>query len=496
MGEEAVVMEAPRPKSPPRYPDLCGRRRMQLEVQILNREITFLKNPTRITTSTNERKGGTDPAVFFGGSDRNCASAFHVFAAAASAHPSAKEQGASIVPAARAATSHGVGQTAVRAVRGLAVVQTAARAVVQTAVVARPLHAANQTARAPVQVAAHVAVHRAANQAAAASRSLRASNLCAAASRSLHASNPSATALAQIAAPAPFQAAVARAVAVQAAVATAVAFQAAAATAAARALAANANRVVACVPPIAATASQAAAAAATGSAAAARTAAPARALVAPAASTSSNAHAPAAAQTCASAPVRRSASTASHRAARDSLRAASASHLAARGSLPAAKETAAAFQNSLALNVPVGVSGLARIVQRVVDALGVCYFGQSSPLGRDISARHVGPPLPSSHAFPDDSVKTPQVSLLLDLRRRIGDGAGEGSGRSRRVTLAGAPLGVLLPRLRPGGAPQGGPGCLQDGIKQMKVTDLSPFRIELNKGNFCNFVLTAPIIDL
>lgn len=43
MGEEAVVMEAPRPKSPPRYPDLCGRRRMQLEVQILSREITFLK---------------------------------------------------------------------------------------------------------------------------------------------------------------------------------------------------------------------------------------------------------------------------------------------------------------------------------------------------------------------------------------------------------------------------------------------------------------------
>ncbi|BAT08303.1 Os09g0441900 [Oryza sativa Japonica Group] len=44
MGEEAVVMEAPRPKSPPRYPDLCGRRRMQLEVQILSREITFLKD--------------------------------------------------------------------------------------------------------------------------------------------------------------------------------------------------------------------------------------------------------------------------------------------------------------------------------------------------------------------------------------------------------------------------------------------------------------------
>lgn len=46
MGEEvaaAVVLEPPRPKSPPRYPDLCGRRRLQLELQILNREIDFLK---------------------------------------------------------------------------------------------------------------------------------------------------------------------------------------------------------------------------------------------------------------------------------------------------------------------------------------------------------------------------------------------------------------------------------------------------------------------
>ncbi|WVZ65111.1 hypothetical protein U9M48_014529 [Paspalum notatum var. saurae] len=45
MGEEvAVVLEPPRPKSPPRYPDLCGRRRLQLELQILNREIDFLKD--------------------------------------------------------------------------------------------------------------------------------------------------------------------------------------------------------------------------------------------------------------------------------------------------------------------------------------------------------------------------------------------------------------------------------------------------------------------
>ncbi|OEL32136.1 hypothetical protein BAE44_0006846 [Dichanthelium oligosanthes] len=35
--------EAPRPRSPPRYPDLCGRRRLQLEVQILNREVGFLE---------------------------------------------------------------------------------------------------------------------------------------------------------------------------------------------------------------------------------------------------------------------------------------------------------------------------------------------------------------------------------------------------------------------------------------------------------------------
>lgn len=38
-----VVLEAQRPRSPPRYPDMCGRRRMQLEVQIMDREITHLK---------------------------------------------------------------------------------------------------------------------------------------------------------------------------------------------------------------------------------------------------------------------------------------------------------------------------------------------------------------------------------------------------------------------------------------------------------------------
>ncbi|XP_020571360.1 keratin-associated protein 4-6-like [Phalaenopsis equestris] len=38
-----VLKAAPSPKSPPRYPDFCGRRRLQLEVQILNREIGFLE---------------------------------------------------------------------------------------------------------------------------------------------------------------------------------------------------------------------------------------------------------------------------------------------------------------------------------------------------------------------------------------------------------------------------------------------------------------------
>ncbi|GJN16047.1 hypothetical protein PR202_gb02997 [Eleusine coracana subsp. coracana] len=43
MGEAAA---APRPRSPPRYPDMCGRRRLQLEVQILNRELGFLEVET------------------------------------------------------------------------------------------------------------------------------------------------------------------------------------------------------------------------------------------------------------------------------------------------------------------------------------------------------------------------------------------------------------------------------------------------------------------
>ncbi|KAK1279477.1 hypothetical protein QJS04_geneDACA004908 [Acorus gramineus] len=38
-GEE----EAPKPKSPPKYPDLCGRHRRQVQIQSLNREIGFLQ---------------------------------------------------------------------------------------------------------------------------------------------------------------------------------------------------------------------------------------------------------------------------------------------------------------------------------------------------------------------------------------------------------------------------------------------------------------------
>ncbi|KAG0469902.1 hypothetical protein HPP92_016602 [Vanilla planifolia] len=35
---------SPSPKSPPKYPDFCGRHRLHVEVQILNREITFLES--------------------------------------------------------------------------------------------------------------------------------------------------------------------------------------------------------------------------------------------------------------------------------------------------------------------------------------------------------------------------------------------------------------------------------------------------------------------
>ncbi|OAY78932.1 Guanine nucleotide-binding protein subunit gamma 3 [Ananas comosus] len=43
-GPRGAAVEPPSPKSPPKYPDFCGRRRLQLEVQILNREIGFLED--------------------------------------------------------------------------------------------------------------------------------------------------------------------------------------------------------------------------------------------------------------------------------------------------------------------------------------------------------------------------------------------------------------------------------------------------------------------
>ncbi|PKA65723.1 hypothetical protein AXF42_Ash013138 [Apostasia shenzhenica] len=42
-GGAVAVKTAPSPKSPPKYPDFCGRRRLQLEIQILNREVGFLE---------------------------------------------------------------------------------------------------------------------------------------------------------------------------------------------------------------------------------------------------------------------------------------------------------------------------------------------------------------------------------------------------------------------------------------------------------------------
>ncbi|XP_068663172.1 uncharacterized protein [Aristolochia californica] len=36
-------LSIPAPRSPPKYPDLCGRHRKQAELQVLNREIGFLE---------------------------------------------------------------------------------------------------------------------------------------------------------------------------------------------------------------------------------------------------------------------------------------------------------------------------------------------------------------------------------------------------------------------------------------------------------------------
>ncbi|KMZ57291.1 hypothetical protein ZOSMA_87G00330 [Zostera marina] len=38
-----TVTDVPKPKSPPAYPDFCGRHRLQVEVQSMNREIRFLE---------------------------------------------------------------------------------------------------------------------------------------------------------------------------------------------------------------------------------------------------------------------------------------------------------------------------------------------------------------------------------------------------------------------------------------------------------------------
>ncbi|RZS18359.1 hypothetical protein BHM03_00050608, partial [Ensete ventricosum] len=41
--KQADAPPAPRPRSPPRYPDLCGRHRLQAGIQLLSREIGFLE---------------------------------------------------------------------------------------------------------------------------------------------------------------------------------------------------------------------------------------------------------------------------------------------------------------------------------------------------------------------------------------------------------------------------------------------------------------------
>ncbi|URE23150.1 hypothetical protein MUK42_15879 [Musa troglodytarum] len=41
--EGSGALPSPRPRSPPRYPDLCGRHRLQAEFQLLSREISFLE---------------------------------------------------------------------------------------------------------------------------------------------------------------------------------------------------------------------------------------------------------------------------------------------------------------------------------------------------------------------------------------------------------------------------------------------------------------------
>ncbi|ONK66087.1 uncharacterized protein A4U43_C06F4020, partial [Asparagus officinalis] len=47
MAADGAEMVAPAPRSPPKYPDFCGRRRLQLEVQTMNREVGFLEKKER-----------------------------------------------------------------------------------------------------------------------------------------------------------------------------------------------------------------------------------------------------------------------------------------------------------------------------------------------------------------------------------------------------------------------------------------------------------------
>ncbi|GJN33875.1 hypothetical protein PR202_gb22503 [Eleusine coracana subsp. coracana] len=326
MGEERVttVVEPPRPKSPPRYPDLCGRRRLQLELQILNREIDFLKNHSCLIEIKFCRTNYSLLKEFIQFQEvvknQSCAYACHVFAALASACPSAKGQVAWFALAAHAPMSHAARQAANH------VDLTAAHA---ANLIAHPV--ARSVVRAANLIAHHVA-----------QSAVRAANQPAAASRSRHAVNPSAAAAAQIAAPAASQAVP---------VATS---------------AADANNA-GHVPASAATASQAAAVA-MHSAAAVQNAARAFSFGGQAVSVASS---PSDIPTCLGAPAS-SASTASHHAARGRLLAASASHRAARDKMAAraaAANLASVFQNLRAQNVLAGVFGPAEIVKDV-EVLG------------------------------------------------------------------------------------------------------------------------------
>ncbi|KAL6656085.1 hypothetical protein ACP70R_006911 [Stipagrostis hirtigluma subsp. patula] len=342
MGQEAA-MQAPRPKSPPRYPDLCGRRRLQLELQILNREIDFLKDElqslegvqpvSRSCKEVNEFVGTKqDPLIpikkkkhrscrlFWWIRNRNCAHASHAYAARVSAFLSAKNHVASVDLAANVPISHAASRAATH---------VASRAVGQNAARAAMPYAASLIAHPVAQTAARAAVQHAASQ-------------NSAASRSLHAVSPSAAAAAPIVAPAASQAA----------------------APAAHAVGAN-NACYALAT--AATASQAAAVA-VHNAAPAQNAAPAPALGGQAALVaSSSSHAP----TCLGAPAN-NALSASHLAARERLLAASVSHRAVRDKKVAAAAAghASLFQSRRALDVLVGVFGPAGNVQRDADVPG------------------------------------------------------------------------------------------------------------------------------